>query len=147
MEEIGIPPPPKERRGLFGQQKPMQQDVSSFAEDIGNLSRRLRLLEESFGNLRRSLQLTEQNMLSKNKSFSTEIRTTASDIGEIKKELNDVKEKILEMVSELETNAKKEEVKILEKYINMWNPIKFVTQNEVEQIVKEILEKNKQKKE
>ena len=86
-------------------------------------------------------------MLSKNKSFSTEIRTTASDIGEIKKELNDVKEKILEMVSELETNAKKEEVKILEKYINMWNPIKFVTQNEVEQIVKEILEKNKQKKE
>ena len=147
MEEIGIPPPPKESRGLFGQQKAPQQDFSSFAEDIGNLSRRMRLLEESFANLRRSLQLTEQNMLSKNKSFSTEIRTTASDIGDIKKELNDVKEKIMEIVSELETTAKKEEVKILEKYINMWNPVKFVSQNEVEQIVKEILEKNRQNKE
>jgi hypothetical protein len=34
-------------------------------------------------------------------------------------------------------------VKVLEKYINFWNPVKFVTQNEVEAIVKEMIQKEK----
>ncbi|MBI2208662.1 hypothetical protein HYU50_04150 [Candidatus Woesearchaeota archaeon] len=144
MEEIGIPPAPKQR-GLFHSQKPLQPDMGSFSDDIGNLSRRLRVLEESFTNLRRVLQVTEQNMLDKNRMFTTEIRTIASDISDMKKEINDIKEKIIELVKELQASAKREEVKVLEKYINLWNPVKFVTQNEVEQIVKEMLEKEKGK--
>ena len=145
MEEIGIPPPPKQHAGFFRSQSPLQPDIGSFSEDIGNLSRRLRVLEESFTNLRRVLQVTEQNMLDKNRMFTTEIRTIASDISDIKKEINDIKEKVLELVRELQTSAKREEVKVLEKYINLWNPVKFVTQNEVEQIVKEMLDREKGK--
>ena len=51
----------------------------------------------------------------------------------------------MEIVRELEETAKREEVKVLEKYINYWNPIKFVTQNEVEAIVSEILKRNSEK--
>ncbi len=131
-------------QGMF-RKAPQQQDLSSFSEDIGNLTRRLRVLEEGFTNIRRSLQVTEQNMLGKNKVFATEIRTLTSDINDVKKEINEVKEKIVEIVRELEETAKREEVKVLEKYINYWNPIKFVTQNEVEAIVSEILKKNSEK--
>ncbi|MBI2134372.1 hypothetical protein HYU09_00130 [Candidatus Woesearchaeota archaeon] len=145
MEELGIPPAPKQHAGLFRGQKPVQADISPFSEDIGNLSRRLRVLEESFTNLRRVLQVTEQNMLDKNRIFTTEIRTIVSDISDMKKEINDIKEKIMELVKELQTAAKRDEVKVLEKYINLWNPVKFVTQNEVEQIVKEMLDREKEK--
>ena len=145
MEEIGIPPPPKQHVGLFRSQNPPQPDMGSFSEDIGNLGRRLRVLEESFTNLRRVLQVTEQNMLDKNRMFTTEIRTIVSDVSDMKKEINDIKEKIMELVKELQTAAKRDEVKVLEKYINLWNPVKFVTQNEVEQIVKEMLENQKGK--
>ena len=103
------------------------------------------MLEEGFTNLRRALQVTEQNMLDKNKIFTTELRTILSDISDMKKDINDVKEKIMEIVKELQTSAKRDEVKLLEKYINYWNPVKFVTQNEVQQIVKEMLEKEKGK--
>ena len=119
--------------------------MGSFSEDIGNIGRRLRVLEESFTNLRRVLQVTEQNMLDKNRMFTTEIRTIVSDVSDMKKEINDIKEKIMELVKELQTAAKRDEVKVLEKYINLWNPVKFVTQNEVEQIVKEMLENQKGK--
>ena len=95
--------------------------------------------------MRRVLQVTEQNMLSKNKLFSTDIRTLASDLSDIKKDIADVKEKIIDLVKELQEAAKKEDVKVLEKYINYWNPVKFVTQNEVEDIVKEIIKKNQAK--
>jgi hypothetical protein len=145
MAELGIPPPaPAGHKGLFHSKKaPVQPDISSFSNDISNLDRRLRLLEEGFTNIRRALQVTEQNMVSKNKMFSTEIRTIMSDIRDIKKEIAEIKEKIMGLIKELQTNAKRDEVKVLEKYINLWNPVKFVTQNEVQQIVKEMLDKKK----
>lgn len=139
-----LPPPPKKHQGLkFGQQQQQQEmpDAGSMNSDINALSRRLRLLEEGFTNLRRFFQVTEENMIAKNKHFSAEIKTMSSDIIEIRKEIQEVRDKLTLVIRELQTVARKEEVKVLEKYINLWNPIKFVTQNEVEQIISEVLEK------
>ena len=145
MAELGLPPPPKQHKGIFRGQQPPQPDISAFQGDISNLSRRLRILEEGFTNLRRALHLTEQNMLDKNKLFATEIKTIMSDMGDIKKEIYDMKEKMIEIAREFETTAKREDVKVLDRYINLWNPVKFVTQKEVQDIVKEMLEKRKTK--
>lgn len=131
------------KQGIFHKSGP--PDLSSVSEDMSNLTRRLRILEEGFTNMRRALQVTEENMLAKNKIFSTEIRALTSDINEVKNEINEVREKIVEVVRELEETAKREEVKILEKYINFWNPINFVTHNEVESIIRGILKKNDEK--
>ena len=139
-----LPPPPKKHESIlkFGhEQKQEAPDLSGFTTDINTLSRRLRLLEEGFTNLRRFFQVTEENMIAKNKHFSAEIKTVASDIMEIRKELQEVRDKLLLVIRELQTVARREEVKVLEKYINLWNPVKFVTQNEVEQIISEVLDK------
>ena len=37
--------------------------------------------------------------------------------------------------------ANKTELKVLEKYINIWEPIRFVTHDEVERVVEQILDK------
>ena len=143
------PPPPKKHEGILKFSHSQQQetpDFSGMTTDINTLSRRLRLLEEGFTNLRRFFQITEENIISKNKHYSAEIKTLASDINEIRKEIQELKDKLILVIRELQTVARKEEVKVLEKYINLWNPIKFVSQNEVEQIVNEILEKNSNRK-
>ena len=137
---LGIPPPP--RKHLFAKQQQMP-DLSTITADVNTVSRRLRLLEESFTNMRRALQVTEQNMLEKHKNFAAEIKTINSEISDIRNEIADVKDKILMLIQELKTSAKRDEVKVLEKYINLWNPVKFVTQNEVEAIVRDMMEKNK----
>src|SRR3989338_3481224 len=141
------PPPPKRHEGIlkFGhQQQPEAPDFSGMTTDINTLSRRLRLLEEGFTNLRRFFQVTEENIIAKNKHYSAEIKTLASDIIEMRKEIQELREKFSLVVRELQTVARKEDVRVLEKYINLWNPIKFVTQNEVEQIISEVLEKKQQ---
>jgi len=142
------PPPPKKHEGILkfghGQQQQEAPDFSGITTDVNTLSRRLRLLEEGFTNLRRFFQVTEENMIAKNKHFSAEIKTLTSDINEIRKEIQEIKDKLLLVIRELQTVARKEEVKVLERYINLWNPIKFVTQNEVEQIINEVLEKKQQ---
>jgi len=141
-----IPPPPKKHEGIlkFGH-APQQEfsDMSGVTADINTISRRLKLLEEGFTNLRKFFQVTEENILAKNKHYSAEIKTLTSDINEIRKEMQELKDKMFLIIKELQTTARKEEVRILEKYINLWNPIKFVTQNEVEQIIGEVLERKK----
>ena len=142
LQQPDIPPPKKQ--GIFSHTPQQGPDISGLTDDMNTLSRRLRLLEEGFTNLRRFLQVTEENIVAKNKHYSAEIKTIASDITEIRKEMQEIKNKIMLVIKELQTVARKEEVKVLEKYINLWNPIKFVTQNEVEQIINEVLEKKQQ---
>ena len=141
-EQEEIPPPPK--KGILSFGKPEQQqgpDLSNVNNDINSLSRRLRLTEEGFTNLRRFLQVTEDNIIARNKHYSAELKTINSDITEIRKEIQELRDKLSLVIKELQTVARKDEVKVLEKYINLWNPIKFVSQNEIEGIINDVLEK------
>ncbi len=142
IEEQQLPPPPP-KKGIFGKQQQEAPDMSGITSDVNTLSRRLRLLEEGFANLRRFFQVTEENIIAKNKHYSAEIKTVTSDITEIRKEIQELKDKLLLVIRELQTVARKEEVKVLEKYINLWNPVKFVSQNEIESIINEVLDKRK----
>ena len=147
-QEQQLPPPPPKKQGILGFGKPEQQgpDLGSVTADINTLNRRLRLLEEGFSNLRRFFQATEENIIAKNKHYSAEIKTVSSDISDIRKEMQEAREKISLVIKELQTVARKEEVKVLEKYINLWNPVKFVSQNEIEGIIGEVLDKRSQNK-
>ena len=133
---------PKPKHSLFKQkEEPSVAPMADLTEEIRNISRRLKVSEERYTNLRTKVELTEQNMLSRDKQISTEIKTTNVDVHELKKELAEIKERMLMLIKELQTCAKREEVKVLEKYINLWEPVNFVTRNEVEDIIKDILGK------
>lgn len=125
---------------IFGAAAPAT-DSYDMKEDLSSVNRRVKVLEERYTNLRSRSQVTEQNMLHKNKTFFTEIKTINLELTEIKKEINELKDKILSIIKELESFAKKENVDILRKYIDLWNPVNFVTKKDVEAIVKEIIDK------
>lgn len=117
-------------------------DLNTLANAVRDLSRRLRTLEERYTNLQTKLQITEQNMLSRHKHYTLEVKTINMDMTEQKKEIMEIKERILLLIRELRATAKKEEVKVLQKYISLWEPLNFVTRNEVNEIIREILAKN-----
>ena len=130
--------------GLFGSgTKEAPFDVSVISNEVANLSRSVRTLEERTTNLIRKSQIEEQNMLSSNKKFSGDIKSINDALHEIKKQIAEVNDHMHQVVEELKRGAKKEEVRVLQKYIEMWEPVNFVTRNEVEKIIREILEENK----
>ena len=147
-EEQSLPPPPKKQGILsFGKAPlPRGPDLSGVTGDINSLSRRLKLLEEGITNLRRFFQVTEENVIAKNKHYSAELKTINSDISEMRKEMQEIKDRLMLVMRELQSVARKEEVKVLEKYINLWNPVKFVSQNEIEGIINEVLDKREKAK-
>jgi len=54
---------------------------------------------------------------------------------EIKETLEIIKETSRNLVKEMSFFARKEQLKVLEKYINMWNPLNFVTKEEVLELI------------
>ncbi|MBI2655232.1 hypothetical protein HYX06_02295 [Candidatus Woesearchaeota archaeon] len=60
--------------------------------------------------------------------------------------MQEIREKLILVIKELQFAARKDEVKVLEKYINLWNPIKFVSQNEIEAIINEVIDKRENDK-
>lgn len=138
---------PKEKKeelkhkGFFSS-APKEQpfDISVISNEVANLSRSVRTLEERTNNLLRKSQISEQNMLLNNKKFSGDIKTITDDIHDLKKEIGELNDHMRQIVEELKRSAKKEEVRVLQKYIDMWEPVNFVTRNEVEKIITDIIE-------
>jgi chaperonin cofactor prefoldin len=102
---------------------------------ISDLNTRIRTLEAKYTNLGERLLIVNQNMISEYKHIHKELRTFDTDIKDIKHSLFQIKEVLQDITKELGKFAKKEHIKVLEKYINVWNPINFVTEEDVIRIL------------
>ena len=106
---------------------------------INDISRRLRTAEENYSGLRRKTQLSDQNMLKTNKSTNTEIKAINLDIREMRRDIKDINDKIDQITKEMRLFAKKSDVLVIQRYVKLFDPMRFVTPNQVEQIIDEKL--------
>jgi len=131
-------PTEKKHKGFFTHEK-TQPQISPVSEELESTINRLRVLEERYTNLQIELKVTEENMINRGKKLTTDVKALTSDINELKKEINEIKDKVLMIIKELQSCAKKEEIKVLQRYVEMWQPMNFVTHKEVEDIINEKL--------
>ncbi|MBU2634195.1 MAG: hypothetical protein KJ674_03035 [Nanoarchaeota archaeon] len=99
-------------------------------------SERVRILETRYNLMRERLLLINQNMIDEYKNISEDIKIVEGGLKDLKKDMFEVKEALHKIVYELQFFAKKDTLKVLEKYINMWNPLNFVTEEEVLNLIK-----------
>ncbi|MBR9692137.1 hypothetical protein GOV06_05120 [Candidatus Woesearchaeota archaeon] len=127
--------------GLFGKKKEEAgPDVAVIIGQVNEVARRLRILESRYTELNRKIEVTEKNMLNERKRVASELKTNDSDVLDIKKELNDLKVRTDMVVDSLKGFAVKEDIEVIRKYVDLWEPVNFATREEVEKIVEEKLE-------
>lgn len=109
-----------------------ETDASNVLIDINT---RIRVLEEKNNQLRERLLVTNQNMIEEYKRMIQEMRTITSDVREMREDIENSREMIKHIIKESGNFARKDSVLVLEKYINMWNPMKFTTEEDVVKII------------
>ncbi len=112
-------------------------EEGSIINIIADLNSRARVLEERYNLLRERLLIVNQNMVGEYKKVTQDIKALNSDIKEIKNDIFNLKETMKHFIKEMESFARKDSLKVLEKYINMWNPLNFVTEKDVISLIKE----------
>lgn len=113
------------------------QPVEEGENIILDLNSRTRVLEGKYNLLRDKVIVINQNMIEEYKKLLVDTKGINSEIKEIHDEIFKIKETMKHIIKELTLFAKKDDVKSLEKYINLWNPMKFVTENEVKSLIEE----------
>lgn len=102
---------------------------------IADVGARLKVLEERYTNLSRREQLAEQNMLSFEKEINSEIKAIQKRILETRKHVSDVNEKLEVLQGQVANAATKHDLRILEAYLNMIQPMEFVTRAEAKKLL------------
>ena len=120
-------------------------EILQLMEEMNSTLRRLRMLEERNSTLQRRDQVTDQNMLANQKKVAAEVKALNLELTEIKTELAKLKDTLSLVIQDLKECAKKDELAVLDKYLKLWEPVKFVTQNQVERIVNELMDGYQQK--
>ncbi|HLC58226.1 MAG TPA: hypothetical protein VJI68_00025 [Candidatus Nanoarchaeia archaeon] len=115
----------------------VDEQTYSSEETVFDVTNRLRSIEGKYNLLRDRVLIINNNMIEEYKKNLIELKAINQSIKEIKEDIFKIKENLRHVVMELEIFAKKEDVKFLEKYINLWNPMNFVTQSDVLRMIEE----------
>ena len=128
--------------------KPASESAPVFQpnEDVRLLSARLHLAEERYVDLRKKLQFIEQNMLSFQKKMHKELKILNDELAEIKRVQHEVESKIILLIKEIQLLASKEDVDVIQKYLQYWDPVRFATVEQVEKMLDERLGNTEQRK-
>ena len=123
-----------------------QEQTYGIEEVLMDITSRVRTLEGKYNLLRDRVLIINNNMIEEYKKLLAELKGVNNNIKEIKGDIFKLKETIRHLVKETELYAKKEDVQFLEKYINLWNPMKFVTEEDVEKIIERHIQEKQEVK-
>ena len=97
---------------------------------------RVRILESRYSLMRDRLFLINQNMLAEYRKLNKEIKFIDDGLKGLKLEINDIKNLLRKLVAEIDSFARKDDLKVVQKYLEIINPINFMTEDEVKKIIR-----------
>jgi hypothetical protein len=122
---------------MMAQQQPQQVDIPGMVNELVN---RIRILESKQNLFAEKLLIMNQNMIEEHKNSIAEVRKMALSVKDVNEDMNNLKNIMKHLTDEAAGFAKDEDVKVLEKYINVWNPLNFVSEKEVKEMVQKEIE-------
>ncbi len=106
----------------------------------------LKALEIKVNKLNREFDLLKNESIRRTNDMKKELKHMGSEILELKNKQEKSDEKLNIIIKELKQTAGLEEVMVIKKYLEYWNPLEFVTQKDLERAIEAKLHEHKQGK-
>lgn len=120
------------------QQQEVKQKVDTHSNVILNVVERQKDLESSMDNLKEKIELIDNNSVKNFKKYYNDMKSLRQDINQVKQDLESLTEQNKKISRQLQLMANKEDVTKLERYIDLWNPMDFVTREEMDEFREKI---------
>lgn len=95
----------------------------------------IKALESKVNNLTREVDVLKNDFIGRSQKLKKEMKALGEDLVEVRHAQEKSSQKMDLIVKELKRTAGMEEVMTLRKYVDLWNPLNFVTQRDVERVV------------
>lgn len=107
------------------------------ARGVTDVAARLKVLEERYANLSRREQLAEQNMMRFQKDLRGDLKAVQNRLLETRKHANELREKLELIQGQVAQSADKHELRVVEAYLDLIQPMQFVTRVEAKKLLEE----------
>jgi len=118
---------------------PRIQEADRTTVLLTDFSTKLKDVEERHDLLKERVDLLNQTFLKEEKRIVDEIISMKNSLREIKEDTEKIKEGLRSIISESAGFARKEELGILERYMKLWEPLKFVREEDVKKMIADAL--------
>lgn len=118
--------------------------IGESPDDLRKLFSWVKSVESKVIILRRELEVIKNDSARRMREIDTEMRSAASEVTGLKRELAKTNERLGLVIKELKLTAGKDELMTIKKYLELWNPIKFTSKEEVERMIEDKMEELKQ---
>jgi chromosome segregation ATPase len=116
-----------------------EQELGAVSALLSDFSTRMNDLEEQNRTIKERLVVISQTLLKQNDKLNKEISALKEGMRELRDEIDRLKEAMEHIVSESSEFARREEIKVLERYMKMFEPLKFATEDDVKRIVSKMI--------
>jgi predicted nucleic acid-binding Zn-ribbon protein len=125
-------------------QNEFKEKVDTQSKAILTVVERQKETENSIDLIREKIELLDHNTIKNVKKIFNDIKSVRDEIKDLKSEIKEIKEFNSKVQKQLRLTTTKDEVDKLSKYIDLWQPMDFVTRDELEDFrskIKKDLEK------
>jgi len=120
-----------------------ERDLGAVSALLTEFSTRINDIEERTSQIRERLLTLSQTILRQSDRMNKEITILKEDMRNINNEIDRLKDTIEHVVRESSEFARKEELKVIERYVKMFEPLEFATLDDVKRIVKKAIKDKK----
>ena len=125
---------------ISGKKNGLNSPNPKVLEEISQVNRRLKLVETSLRTMRSKVDSIERNQIENNKDNRRDIKTLEQENDELHSTLREIKQNMKIMAVEMQGAAKSEEVKVIQNYLDLWNPVKFVSPTQAKKLASDVFD-------
>jgi tetrahydromethanopterin S-methyltransferase subunit G len=141
------PQHPSQKGNLFkdSDSKLGMKQISKLAERLDNMESKLRLIENKVSLSNKKEGTMEDNFIGFKRDTLKRIMEIESEIGKVRDSIDDLNEKLKQMISEIKMKGSKADMEAIKKYLEYWKPIEFTTRETVRKMIDKAWEKKKRR--
>jgi seryl-tRNA synthetase len=109
----------------------VKEKVDVHSKALLTVVQRQKDLESSLDILNEKIELLDHNSVKNFKKAFLDMKNLRDDIRDLKSEIENIKEYQKKITKQIKLMGTRDEIVKLEKYIDLWNPMDFVTRDEL----------------
>ena len=119
----------------------MPDETAEISGLIADFNTRINSIEERHNMLKERLLLVSQSFLKTEERSGKELALVKEEMRELRLDIDRMNENLQHLIRESSEFARRDELKVIEKYLKLWEPLKFVKENDVKKMINEKLKR------
>ena len=117
------------------------EEYSEISALLGEFNTKTKDIEGRHDMLKERLMLLSQSFLRTEERMQKELALMREGFKEMRMDMDRLKENVQSIIRENSDFARRDELLVLEKYMKLWEPLKFMKENDVKKMINEKIKK------